>query len=765
MIESENELNNYQCIFNNSELNMLNHISLNIQDLTSLILVVNSNLESFQKDFDNLVNKHSELKHYCRELEVNFIENKIYTTIAIRETYLCGLLINFLYCDDILKPNIKRESGRLEQDKAYFNDLIKSLFPDDSEKVYEIIYNQCSSYLDSKEEDIDKDVMEKQLMKNYISNYSKKEQDFVKISTEDHRPSIRMLSYFFTKFNIIIEDSLSKIKHLDKLESLDKLKKRSEQAMLIELLKNNSKLGLLNDILFNVFAKTKDDLFDKICSHQDWIDIKPKYNYYLVESKEIIHKKLEKIFDMIIIGNAGVNKSFDLVKNKMKFLVSGFYFTYYFINKDKARHTYNRNSIQPNFNVGKQVWNLLDTKGIKTFSKIGFPLISKRNTHILSISYKELSVEDLNELLYKFLEEEMKKKERIKSNFVSKSHMIDTKNDMFSNNDDKSEKNNDDLNIRKHSNLSVKENIIMEHSNIENYNIWDINNSILIDNKDKRSHTIVNSEELKYKSKDTKNKSGDHLFQVKPNVNKDNNIEIKVYKQISLKFLSSGKNDDHIPNEYFRTKCSKCCCCSKNTIPLNSSKPGNLIVHIHGGGFVAMSSSSHENYLRKWANKLECPIISIDYSLSPEAMFPTALNEIYHAYLWIVENSGIKINKLIVAGDSAGGNFALSLTNLLIVTKKRIPDMLILAYPAVHLSMNCISPSTFIALEDVILPYALLKCSLDSYLGAVNGDQNYFASPGLIQDDVLKYLPMTHIYLGSNDPLRDQSLRFASRLA
>lgn len=42
-----------------------------------------------------------------------------------------------------------------------------------------------------------------------------------------------------------------------------------------------------------------------------------------------------------------------------------------------------------------------------------------------------------------------------------------------------------------------------------------------------------------------------------------------------------------------------------------------LVIHVHGGGFVSMSSGSHQNYTRVWANELDIPIFSIDYRLAP----------------------------------------------------------------------------------------------------------------------------------------------------
>ena len=65
------------------------------------------------------------------------------------------------------------------------------------------------------------------------------------------------------------------------------------------------------------------------------------------------------------------------------------------------------------------------------------------------------------------------------------------------------------------------------------------------------------------------------------------------------------------------------------------------MVHIHGGGFVAQTSKSHEPYLKSWAQELGAPILSIDYSLAPEAPFPRALEECFYAYCWAVKHCAL----------------------------------------------------------------------------------------------------------------------------
>lgn len=96
-----------------------------------------------------------------------------------------------------------------------------------------------------------------------------------------------------------------------------------------------------------------------------------------------------------------------------------------------------------------------------------------------------------------------------------------------------------------------------------------------------------------------------------------------------------------------------------------SPPAAGLILHIHGGGFISQSSLSHSVYTREWAAMLpDAVILSVDYSLAPEAQFPVALNEAVHAYGWALANGaaiGTTASSVVVAGDSAGGNLAVAL--------------------------------------------------------------------------------------------------------
>lgn len=107
--------------------------------------------------------------------------------------------------------------------------------------------------------------------------------------------------------------------------------------------------------------------------------------------------------------------------------------------------------------------------------------------------------------------------------------------------------------------------------------------------------------------------------------------------------------------------------------------PNSLIIHINSDSF---TFSTHEIYTRKWAKTLGIPLISIHYSVNS---YPEALDELFQAYMWIINHSeeefGIKTKKIVLVGNSFGGGLALALVYLLILLKKRLPDGIVLGYP------------------------------------------------------------------------------------
>ena len=92
----------------------------------------------------------------------------------------------------------------------------------------------------------------------------------------------------------------------------------------------------------------------------------------------------------------------------------------------------------------------------------------------------------------------------------------------------------------------------------------------------------------------------------------------------------------------------------------NDDQP--LIIFFHGGGFVMGDLDSHDLLCRHLTKKSECKLIAVDYSLAPENKFPCSLEDSINAVNYIFENNEqIKFDKrkVVVCGDSAGGNLAL----------------------------------------------------------------------------------------------------------
>ncbi|KAL0964870.1 hypothetical protein UPYG_G00330190 [Umbra pygmaea] len=144
-----------------------------------------------------------------------------------------------------------------------------------------------------------------------------------------------------------------------------------------------------------------------------------------------------------------------------------------------------------------------------------------------------------------------------------------------------------------------------------------------------------------------------------------------------------------------------------------------LLIHFHGGGFVAQTSKSHENYLKSWSKDLNVPILSVDYSLAPDAPFPRALEECFYAYCWALKNCrllGSTAERVCLAGDSAGGNLCITVSMRAIACGVRVPDGIMAAYPATLLTVDA-SPSRLLCSIDLLLPLGVLSKCISAYTG------------------------------------------------
>lgn len=203
----------------------------------------------------------------------------------------------------------------------------------------------------------------------------------------------------------------------------------------------------------------------------------------------------------------------------------------------------------------------------------------------------------------------------------------------------------------------------------------------------------------------------------------------------------------------------------------NSEKTNfeTILIHFHGGAFVAMSSSSHQIYLRKWSKKLNIPIFSVDYRLAPQTKFPFLLNDCIRGYVWVLtfleEVLGCNVKKVIVAGDSAGGNLCFGVTNWCIENGFRKPDLLHANYPNVSKDKTYMTPSLLYCIDDTLLHYQVMKDVIKMYLSEkVDLKNNHYVSPLTTPNSILEQFPPVQLLICERDPLRDHSFRLALKL-
>lgn len=194
-----------------------------------------------------------------------------------------------------------------------------------------------------------------------------------------------------------------------------------------------------------------------------------------------------------------------------------------------------------------------------------------------------------------------------------------------------------------------------------------------------------------------------------------------------------------------------------------------VVLYLHGGGFFADFQASHLHFLSEWSSELGLPIVYVNYSLAPDNAYPTALNECYDAYRWLLEGRlGLNAERIILVGDSTGGNLAAGCVMKAIQDKLRVPDAVILACPILNLRLTP-TPSRSLYMMDAVLPMNLLLACRSLYLAspaaASDADIDVCISPIVASDSLLRQWPLTSLMVGAYDPFVDDSVDFAHRLA
>ena len=288
---------------------------------------------------------------------------------------------------------------------------------------------------------------------------------------------------------------------------------------------------------------------------------------------------------------------------------------------------------------------------------------------------------------------------------------------------------------------------------------------------------FMNGEDLPIDSniKDNINESLPILFKdkVPDKTIKRNYVSVTILNNKKLYFKNEKKEEGFLSSiiNKFKNNDNN----DNNIIQINNEfRKNTIMIAIHGGGFMSSSTFLHERYLRKWIKEIDIPIFGINYSLAPKYKYPEAINDVYQAYIWILnhakEELNMDIKHIILYGDSAGGNIILSLNSILIVLKEYdiklknkiiLPELLLPFYPVTYLNYNSYSNSMLLSLCEQMLNPNIMKYMLEQYLNEYKLiDKDPFLNPILYNKYILDRMNnKIRIFFGTNDNLRDDSIK------
>ncbi len=179
-----------------------------------------------------------------------------------------------------------------------------------------------------------------------------------------------------------------------------------------------------------------------------------------------------------------------------------------------------------------------------------------------------------------------------------------------------------------------------------------------------------------------------------------------------------------------------------------------VLLYIHGGAWFMGSAATHRGLVSYIAHESGVRALSINYRLAPEDPFPVGLDDCITAYDWLL-NSGISANRIVVAGDSAGGNLTLALLVALRDADKPLPAGAVALSPATDLAFTGASIKTRAHLDPILANIGSDRLIPD-YITVYDAHHPYI-SP-LYAD--LHGLPPVLIHVGDLETLLDDAVRF-----
>ena len=197
--------------------------------------------------------------------------------------------------------------------------------------------------------------------------------------------------------------------------------------------------------------------------------------------------------------------------------------------------------------------------------------------------------------------------------------------------------------------------------------------------------------------------------------------------------------------------------------PKLGKAPFPVIVYYHGGGWVIANIDVYDASAQALAEQVGAVVVSVGYRKGPEKRFPTAHNDAYQAYEWVVNNAASisgDPNKIGVAGESAGGNLAANVSIKARDNGFKIPKHQLLVYPVA--SSNLDSPSYIKYANAKPLDKPSILWFLMNYLNDMSEAKDPRIS--LVDAKLDNRLPSTTIINAEIDPLESDGAMLKDKL-
>jgi acetyl esterase/lipase len=191
-----------------------------------------------------------------------------------------------------------------------------------------------------------------------------------------------------------------------------------------------------------------------------------------------------------------------------------------------------------------------------------------------------------------------------------------------------------------------------------------------------------------------------------------------------------------------------------------------VILYLHGGGWATESIDTYARALHLLAYETDCVVVAVEYRLAPEHKYPVPLEDCYAAAKALFTGElvdGIDPDKIIIAGDSAGGNMTAAVSLMARDRGEFSVKNQILIYPATYLEYeNPPFRSVYENGSDYLLTMGKMKDYVNLYLNNDEERKEKYVSP--LRETDFSNQPETMIITAEFDPLRDEGEAYGKKL-